>query len=97
MGSGAESIYAAEVSGSRNESMIAAILKVTRACDGKRVDVFSPVKKLCSHPQLLEEPRQSSEECQDVEFRADSVRRKRKKKMNKHKHAKRRKLNRHRK
>jgi hypothetical protein len=31
------------------------------------------------------------------EWRADSVRRKRKKKMNKHKHAKRRKLNRHRK
>lgn len=31
----------------------------------------------------------------DREWRADSVRRKRKKKMNKHKHAKRRKLNRH--
>lgn len=31
----------------------------------------------------------------DSEWRADSVRRKRKKKMNKHKHAKRRKLNRH--
>jgi len=33
----------------------------------------------------------------DLCWRADSVRRKRKKKMNKHKHAKRRKLNRHRK
>jgi len=33
----------------------------------------------------------------DNTIRADSVRRKRKKKMNKHKHAKRRKLNRHRK
>lgn len=34
---------------------------------------------------------------EDTCWRADSVRRKRKKKMNKHKHAKRRKLNRHRK
>ena len=40
---------------------------------------------------------ESEVDCHTEEWRADSVRRKRKKKMNKHKHAKRRKLNRHRK
>lgn len=37
------------------------------------------------------------DEIDTISWRADSVRRKRKKKMNKHKHAKRRKLNRHKK
>ena len=45
---------------------------------------------------LQEDKRTSEYDSESLIFYADSVRRKRKRKMNKHKHAKRRKLNRHR-
>ena len=47
--------------------------------------------------EVMFDDENQEENQEDLCWRADSVRRKRKKKMNKHKHAKRRKLNRHRK
>jgi len=48
------------------------------------------------HPKFHKEDQRMIESDSESIFHADSVRRKRKRKMNKHKHAKRRKLNRHR-
>lgn len=48
------------------------------------------------HPKFHKEDQRIIESDSESIFHADSVRRKRKRKMNKHKHAKRRKLNRHR-
>ncbi|KAI8105658.1 hypothetical protein M9434_000240 [Picochlorum sp. BPE23] len=82
----------------RGSSNDAVLCTGTKVVDGALLGSFAIGERGVVVPprwSMLCGPVHPVSEDDDSEWRADSVRRKRKKKMNKHKHAKRRKLNRH--